>query len=113
MVITIPMHIIVNNALKDVILVKERLIYAIFVQLLESILLYVNVLWDILKTQISNVKHVIQLVLIAINMVVFLVLEIELDLFMENVNVIHKVSADTALDQSIVLTVLLEFLILP
>lgn len=108
----IPMHIIVNNALRDVQLVKEQLIYAIHVLPSESILQYVNVLWDILKIQILNVKLVTQLVLIVINMVVFLVLEIELDLFLENVNVIHKESVDIVLDQYIVLIVLLEFHIL-
>jgi len=44
MVIMIPMHIIVSNALKDVLLVKEQLIYAIHVRLLELILQFVNVL---------------------------------------------------------------------
>jgi len=53
------------------------------------------------------------LVLIVINMVVFLVLVIELDLYLENVNVMSKELVDIVLDLYIVLIVLLEFLILP
>jgi len=55
---------------------------------------------------------VILLVKTVINMDVYHVLVIELVLLMENVNVILKVSVDSALDQSIVQIVLLEYHIL-